>query len=114
MSSVARELVPSHCDQSIYEIMDDCSLSLDEEFELKTFIEGLGAEYLSTPFSAAHVLGRDFNVNAFKIGSGECNNEYVLAAACCYNKPLIISTGMNSLDSVERPMNLSVNLLKRR
>lgn len=101
MSSAAKELVPSHCDESIFEIMDSCSLSLDDEYKLKIFIESLGAEYLSTPFSAeaAHVLGRDFNVNAFKIGSGECNNEFVLSAACSYHIPLIISTGMNSLDS---------------
>ena len=37
-------------------------------------------------------------VNAFKIGSGECNNFAVLDAAAKY-KPMIISTGMNTLES---------------
>ena len=101
MSDAAKKIVPSHCDQSIYQIMEECALSIDEEYELKLFIESLGGIYLSTPFSieAAHILGRDFDVSAFKIGSGECNNYGVLDAVMQYSKPLIISTGMNSLQS---------------
>lgn len=108
MSNAAKSLVPNHCQESIYEIMESCALSIDKEYQLKQFIEQLGVEYLCTPFSAeaAHILGRDFQVNAFKIGSGECNNDIVLRAAASYNKPLIISTGMNSLDSCVRTYNL--------
>ena len=40
-------------------------------------------------------------VSAFKIGSGECSNNAVLQAAASYGKPLIISTGMNTLESVK-------------
>lgn len=101
MSDAAKKIVPSHCDQSIYQIMEECALPIDKEYELKLFIESLGGIYLSTPFSidAAHVLGQDFGVSAFKIGSGECTNYGVLEAAMKYDKPLIISTGMNSLQS---------------
>ena len=38
MSSSAKSLIPSHCDQSIYSIMEECSLSLDEELELKVLV----------------------------------------------------------------------------
>ena len=69
MSLAAKKVVPPHTKDSIYKIIDECSLSIDEEYEYKEFIEGLGIEYLCTPFSskAAHILGK-MNVNAFKIG----------------------------------------------
>ena len=106
MSLAAKKVIPPHTSDSIYEIIDDCSLSIDEEYEYKVFIEQLGVEYLCTPFSskAAHILG-EMNVNAFKIGSGECNNFEVLKAATQYKKPMIISTGMNTLDSCRKTYN---------
>jgi len=101
MSPQAENIIPSHCDKSIFKIVEECSLPIDKEFQLKEFIESLGSQYLATPFSAkaAHLLGRDFQLNAFKIGSGECNNIYLLGAVASYGKPVIISTGMNSLTS---------------
>lgn len=103
MSKSAKSVIPPHTKDSIYKIIDDCSLTVDEEFEFKEFIEELGTEYLCTPFSskAAHLLG-EMKVNAFKIGSGECNNLAVLDAAASYLKPMIISTGMNTIDSCKR------------
>ena len=70
MSKAAKSVIPPHTQESIYEIIDSCSLNIDEEFEYKEFIEDLGVEYLCTPFStkAAHLLG-EMQVNAFKIGS---------------------------------------------
>ena len=107
MSNHAKNVIPPHTNESIYEIIENCSLSIDEEYEYKLFIEGLGVEYLCTPFSskAAHLLG-EMNVNAFKIGSGECSNDAVLKAAIQYNKTLIISTGMNTLKSVSKTCDL--------
>lgn len=101
MSDAAKKLVPVHCSESIYDIIANCSLPIDKEYELMQFIRQLGVEYLCTPFSsaAAHILGRDFRVNCFKIGSGECNNDHLLKTVSSYKKPLIISTGMNSLAS---------------
>jgi Sialic acid synthase len=112
MSLAAKKVVPPHTKDSIYKIIDECSLSIDEEYEYKEFIEGLGIEYLCTPFSskAAHILGK-MNVNAFKIGSGECNNQAVLKAAAEYKKPMIISTGMNTLDSCKKTYNFVRDLI---
>lgn len=108
MSDSAKTLVPGHCDKSIYEIMEECSLTIEEEYKLKEFIESLGVTYLCTPFSAkaAHILGDQFKVGGFKIGSGECNNDVVLEAVASYRKPVIISTGMNTLDSCRRTYKL--------
>ncbi len=41
-------------------------------------------------------------VPAFKIGSGECNNLPLLSHVASFGKPLILSTGMNDLESVRR------------
>ena len=102
MSPAAKNVIPPHTKKSIYEIIDDCCLSPDEEYEFKLHIENLGKEYLCTPFSAkaAHLLG-EMKVSSFKIGSGECSNNAVLQAAASYGKPLIISTGMNTIKSVK-------------
>ena len=103
MSNAAKSIIPPHTKDSIYKTINECSLSIDEEYKFKEFIEELGTEYLCTPFSskAAHILG-DMNVKAFKIGSGECNNHAVLEAAASYRKPMIVSTGMNTLDSCRK------------
>lgn len=103
MSQAAKSVIPPHTKLSIYEIIEDCSLTPEEEYEFKLHIEDLGKQYLCTPFSskAAHLLG-EMDVSAFKIGSGECSNNAVLEAAGIYKKPMIISTGMNTINSVRK------------
>ena len=111
MSDAAKGVIPKHTDKSIFHIMEDCALSIDQEFKLKEFIESLGGTYLCTPFSAkaAQILG-EFNVEAFKIGSGECNNPQILEIISKFKKPTIISTGMNNLKSVNRTNKLCKEL----
>ena len=50
MSNAAKNVIPPNANISIYEIIDECSLSIDEEYEYKEFIEELGVEYLYTFF----------------------------------------------------------------
>ena len=101
MSDHARLTIPGNATKSIFDIISDSCLSLEEEVELKTYVEGLGLVYISTPFSRA---AADFlfslDVPAFKIGSGECNNLPLIRHIAGFGKPIILSTGMNSLDSV--------------
>ena len=103
MSHVARSVIPGNADISIYEIMENAALSEDEEYELMQYTESLGMEFLSTPFSraAADRLHR-FNVKAYKIGSGEMNNYPLLEHIASFGKPMIVSTGMNSIDSIRK------------
>jgi N-acetylneuraminate synthase len=87
--------------------MDDCALGEEEEFLLKKYVEDKGAIFLSTPFSRAafHRL-KEFNVQAFKIGSGECNNYPLLDLVAKDGKPIILSTGMNSFDSIDKAVGI--------
>ena len=50
MSTSARNIVPKNADISIFEIMEKCALSEDDEIELKRYVESLGMIFISTPF----------------------------------------------------------------
>lgn len=98
---IPNDVVPGNADESIWEIMSRCALSEDDERRVKERAEALGLLFLSTPFSraAADRLER-LGVAAYKIGSGECNNDPLLRHVAAFGKPVILSTGMNDLDSI--------------
>ena len=107
MSPHAKEVIPSHTNESIYNIIEKCSLSEKEEIKLKNYVEELGMIYLCTPFSreSANRLER-MNVLAYKIGSGECNNYPLIKHIASFGKPIILSTGMNNLDSISKSVKI--------
>jgi N-acetylneuraminate synthase len=111
MSPQAKNVIPGNADVSIYEIMERCQLSEDQEKSLKALVESLGMIYLSTPFSraAADRLER-MGVCGYKIGSGECNNYPLVDHIASFGKPVILSTGMNSMQNVAK----SVEILRAR
>lgn len=107
MIGAAKKVIPGNADISIYEIMDRCSLSEEDEIKLKEYVEGKGMIFISTPFSRA-AADRLFkmNVSAFKIGSGECNNYPLLEHIAKFKKPVILSTGMNTIESVSKAVTI--------
>ncbi len=107
MSKDAKNVIPGNSDKSIYEIMSECALNEDEERQLKDYIEQKGKIFISTPFSrAAADRLFDMNVPAFKIGSGECNNYPLLEHIAEFGKPIILSTGMNDIESVSKSVKI--------
>jgi N-acetylneuraminate synthase len=110
MSAEARKVIPGNAEVSIYEIMERCALNEEDEIRLKEYVESKGMIFISTPFSraAAERLQR-MDVPAFKIGSGECNNIPLLEHIASFGKPMILSTGMNTLESVRK----SVSVLEK-
>jgi len=111
MSQEAKKVIPGNATVSIYEIMERCALSESDEIKLKEYVESKGMIFLSTPFSraAADRLER-MGIKAYKIGSGECNNYPLIGHIASFGKPMIISTGMNTLESVQK----AVEVVKRR
>lgn len=101
MSVEAESVIPANADVSIAEVIRGCTLNEEDEFSLKTYVEEQGAIFLSTPFSreAADRLER-FDVPAYKIGSGECNNYPLVEHVAKKGRPIILSTGMNTIASV--------------
>ncbi len=110
MSAAARTVIPGNADISIYEIMARCSLSEGDETRLRDHVEAKGMIFMSTPFSraAADRLER-LDVPAYKIGSGECNNYPLLRHIASFGKPVILSTGMNTIESVQKAVAIFVD-----
>ena len=101
MTAEAKAIYPPNADSSIWEVMEQSALSPDEESELKHYAESLGLIYISTPFSrrAADFLS-EIGVPAFKIGSGEADNLPLIRHIAGLGKPVIMSTGMQSIESL--------------
>ena len=110
MTEEAKSIFPPNADISIWDVMLQCSLSRDEEISLKNHTENLGMIYLSTPFSrsAADFLF-DIGVKAFKIGSGEADNLPLIRHIVEFQKPIILSTGMQSIQSLHKSVDIINN-----
>jgi N-acetylneuraminate synthase len=102
MSAEARKVIPGNANISIYEVIENCSLDLNQEESLAKYVRDSGLIYMSTPFSfEALEFLETLDVPAYKIGSGECNNYPLVAAVASKGKPVIMSTGMNSIESIK-------------
>lgn len=110
MASAAKNVIPGNTDKSIYSVMEECALTESEEREIKGFVEDQGLIFLCTPFSrsAADRL-EELGVASYKIGSGECNNYPLVEHIASFGKPIVMSTGMNDIASIDR----SVEILRR-
>jgi N-acetylneuraminate synthase len=103
MSGAAKKVIPGNASVSIYEIMERCALNENDELALKNYVESKGMIFISTPFSrAASERLKKFNIPAYKIGSGECNNYPLLEHIATFGKPIILSTGMNTIQSIKK------------
>lgn len=107
MSGAAKNTIPGNADVSIYEIMERCALNEEEEYELMKYVESKNMIFISTPFSrAAAERLKKFDIPAYKIGSGECNNYPLLEHISSFGKPIILSTGMNTIESIAKAVEI--------
>ena len=102
MSYEAKKIKPANANIPIYDLIKKNSLNEKDEKKLMNYIQSRKRIFISTPFSrkAAERLA-NFGVPAFKIGSGECNNYPLVEYIAKFKKPIILSTGMNSIDSIK-------------
>ncbi|MBI07068.1 MAG: N-acetylneuraminate synthase [Rhodospirillaceae bacterium] len=81
----------------------------DEDFRgLAAQAEGLGIEFLSTPFDeqSAEFLVGDIGVQRMKIPSGEITNGPLILAVARSGLPIILSTGMANLEEIEEALGI--------
>ena len=103
MTQAAKKVIPGHTTESIYEIMEKCALNEADEIELQQYATAKGLIFISTPFSrAAAIRLQKMDIPAYKIGSGECNNYPLLHFIAAQKKPIILSTGMNTIEAVQK------------
>jgi len=101
MTEEAKSIFPPNADVSIWHVMERCALSLDAEAELKRYTESLGLIWISTPFSRAAADWLETqDVPAYKIGSGEADNLPLIRHIARKGKPVILSTGMQTIDTI--------------
>lgn len=96
-----------YLNESLFTLIKRMELTIDQHLELKEHAIKRKIIFLSTPFSkeAVDILEK-VGVEAYKIGSGELTNLPFLEYVASMGKPMIISTGMSSLEDVERSVKL--------
>ena len=101
MTDEAKSIFPPNADVSIWDVMAQCALSKEDEAELERYTEDLGLIWISTPFSrAAADFLETLDVPAYKIGSGEADNLPLIRHIAKKGKPVIMSTGMQTIDTI--------------
>ena len=107
MTEKAKEIFPPNASISIWDVMEKCALSKADEIDLKKYTEKLGMIYISTPFSrkAADFLA-EIDIPAFKIGSGEADNIPLIKHIASFGKPVILSTGMQTIESIKKSVKI--------
>lgn len=86
---------------SQYEMLKKLELSADMHVELIKYCRSKDIEFLSTPFDLDSIQYLDdLGIRIWKIPSGEITNYPYLQAIGKTRKPVIMSTGMSTLDEV--------------
>jgi len=90
-------------DKNFLELARRLELSFDQTLALQAHAASRGVEFLSSPFDvpSCDFLGT-IGMRRLKIPSGETVNPYLLKAAAATRLPLIVSTGMATLEEVRR------------
>ena len=84
-----------------YELLRALELSEQMHRELKNRCDSRGIEFMSTPFDEeAALFLRDLGMRRYKIPSGEVSNLPFLRTLAATGLPLVLSTGMATLDEV--------------
>ncbi len=107
MSLEAKNIKPGNSNLDIFSIINGSILNEDEERKLMNYIIQKKKIFISSPFSKKAVDRLEkFKVPAYKIGSGECNNLPFVEYVAKRKKPIILSTGMNSINQIKKSVKL--------
>ncbi|GAG74924.1 unnamed protein product, partial [marine sediment metagenome] len=92
--------------EDFYDMIKKYELTKDDFKRLKKYCIKKGLIFLSTPFDNTSVEWlEEIGVPAFKIGSGDMNNFPLLKQICSKGKPILLSTGMATLEEVKESVN---------
>ena len=95
-------------EQSQLEMLRKLELGEAEQRRLCEYARQRGIEFMSTPFDleSLEFLVDGLKVKRLKIGSGEITNAPLLLRAAQSRLPLIVSTGMSTLDEVQAALDV--------
>lgn len=91
--------------QDQYAMLEALELSEDQHRQIKAHCDAIGIEFFSTPFSveAVDMLVR-LGVKRIKLSSGELTHRALVAHAAATGLPLLLSTGMATMDEVREAL----------
>lgn len=97
----AYQLQVTEKSESQYEMLKKLELSKNEYNVIINKCKEIGIDFLSTPYNKEDVdFLVSFNVDGFKIASGQLTELPFLKYAASFNKKMIISTGMSTMADV--------------
>ena len=76
----------------------------NEFVELRECCDGLGIEFLSTPFDKESAMFLNDLMDVFKISSSDITNRPFIEYICNFGKPVILSTGASNVDEIDRAL----------
>ncbi len=97
----AYQIANTQNDDSQLNMLKKLELPYEAHFELMEYCAQKGVRFLSTPFDFdSMAFLNELGIDLFKIPSGEITNLPYLRQINAYRKPVILSTGMATLDEV--------------
>lgn len=96
----------THNNDSQFEMLKKLELSFEDFKNIKKICDKVGIEFMSTPFDMESVdLLEKLGMKTYKISSGDITNKPLLEFVASKNKPIILSTGMCTMDEVQEAVN---------
>jgi len=93
--------------KTLWSIIKNCELTESEEEKIQNYCKDKKILFLSTPFSKEAVDRLEkIHMPAYKIGSGELTNIPFLHHIAKTNKPVILSTGMSTINEIRNAVNI--------
>ncbi len=93
----------SRQDKTRYDYWKRMEFSEDQWHELKSHANEVGLKFMSSPFSLEAVeLLKKVGVHAWKIASGEVNNDEILDSISETELDIYLSTGMSTIEEIDR------------
>jgi len=89
-------------EQQQFQLLKDLQLSTEDFSKLSDYCQAAGIEFMASGFSVEDIdIIVSLDVRRLKIPSGEITNLPYLRAAASHKLPIILSTGMATIDEVE-------------
>ncbi len=94
----------------ILDLLSRFELSIEEHKKLKEYCDEMKIIYMCTPWDEKSVsFLENLDVCAYKVSSADLTNLFLIGILCRTKKPLILSTGMSSIDEIKKTINFLNN-----
>lgn len=96
------QVVNTGNEENQYDMLKKLELTYDDFKVLKQYCGKIGIDFMSTPFDKESVeLLEKLEITQYKMSSGDITNKDLLEYVADKKKPIILSTGMSTMDEVE-------------